>query len=95
MPSPADSEFRAPGPGSCPRPRRPVDASHTSGMDTVVVQFVLDTTGHAINRTIQVVRSTDPHLNPAARLSAWGCHYAAARKDGHPIPVIVQVPFFF
>lgn len=26
-------------------------------MDTVVVQFVLDTSGHAINRTIYVVRS--------------------------------------
>ena len=86
---------QAPDRGSCPQPHRPPDAIHSAGMDTVVVQFVLDTTGHAARGTMRVVRSTDPHLNPAATIVAWGCHYAPARKGGQAVPVIIQQPVFF
>jgi TonB-like protein len=86
---------RAPEQVHCPRPWRPPDADHPTGTDTVVVEVVLDTTGHPILSTMKVVRSTDPHLNPAATLAAWGCRYTPARKGGHSMQVIIHQPFMF
>src|SRR5262245_42004142 len=94
LPIPQEGD-RAPSRLHCPRPRRPPDATHPAGTDTVVTQFVLDTIGHPIFRTMKVVRSTDPHLNPAATLVAWGCRYTPAWEDGHPIEVIIQQPVMF
>jgi hypothetical protein len=44
---------------------------------------------------MRIVRSTDPLLNPAASAVVWGCRYTAARKDGRPVPVIIQQPVMF
>jgi hypothetical protein len=81
--------------GACPRPERPVNAAHLPGRDTVLTQFVLDTTGHVAPGTMEIVRSTDPLLNMAATLLVQRCHYTAARKNGRPVPVIIQQPVYF
>ena len=93
-PFPADVD-QAPERGACPAPVRPVEARHRPGTDTVVAQFLLDTTGHVTAGTMTIVRSTDPRLNQAALATVRGCHYEPARKDGHPVAVIIQQPVMF
>ena len=81
--------------GACPRPERPLNAAHLPGQDTVLTQFVLDTTGHVAPGTMKILRSTDPLLNMAASLVVKRCHYTAARMNGHPVAVIIQQPVTF
>jgi TonB-like protein len=81
--------------GACPRPERPLNAGHLPGTDTVLTQFVLDTTGHVAPGTMKILRSTDPLLNMAATLVVQRCRYTPARQDGHPVPMIIQQPVYF
>ena len=81
--------------GACPRPERPPNAAHSPGQDTVLTEFVLDSTGHVTPGTMHIVRSTDPFLNMAAILVVQRCHYTAARRNGRPIAVVIQQPVTF
>ena len=81
--------------GACPRPERPLNTAHLPGQDTVLIQFVLDTAGHVAPGSMEIVHSTDPLLNMAATLVVQRCRYTAARKNGHPVAVIIQQPVYF
>ncbi|MGI8510016.1 MAG: TonB family protein [Gemmatimonadaceae bacterium] len=61
----------------------------------VVVEFVVDTTGHAETETIGVVSATDPLFTEAVRRALADARFKPARVAGHPVPQIVRQPFTF
>ena len=81
--------------GSCPRPQWPVGVDRTSSPDTVVAQFVLDTTGHVAPGTLTILRSTNPSLDQEALSVVRRCHYKAARRNGDAVAVRIQQAVVF
>jgi TonB family protein len=62
---------------------------------TVVLQFIVSASGRVDTMSIQVVRSTDPRFNEAARLTAISLTYDPARSKGSAVQLLVQQAITF
>jgi len=61
----------------------------------VVVEAVIDTTGHVEPRSVRVVSSTNPQFDAPARELVAGALYRAGRVEGRAVRVRVTVPVTF
>ncbi len=61
----------------------------------VMLDFVIDTTGHVEPRSIQVVSSPHPLFEAAARDAILGSVYRPAQLGGVPVRARVQQPLSF
>lgn len=61
----------------------------------VVVDFVVDTTGHVDMETFGVVSSTDPLFTEAVRRALLDATFTSGRIAGHSVPQLVRQPFDF
>src|SRR5205823_3556754 len=64
-----------------------------SGM--ALMQFVVDTTGHARKSTITAIESTYTDFSDAAASAVVDMEFTPATMDGHKIERLVQIPFNF
>src|SRR6476661_3934891 len=76
-------------------PRYPAELRNDGIEGTVVVSFVVDTTGHVDARSVRVTSSTDPRFSWAVCDAVP--HFRIRRADGKPLlsPVRTSVPFTF
>lgn len=61
----------------------------------VWAHFIVDSTGRVEDSTFQVIYSSSRQFSAAVRRWAEGARYEPAAINGHPIPVLVEVPFTF
>ena len=80
---------------ACPILALPPSTKGIREKDTVVVQFVLDTTARPTDGTMKIVSTTNPLLNSTALRFVSRCHYTPARKSGHAVAVVIQQPVMF
>jgi protein TonB len=62
---------------------------------TVVIEVVVDSSGRADRRTLEVISASHAGFVPAARDVVLGTRYRAARDRGRPVPVLVRYPVVF
>jgi len=62
---------------------------------TALMQFVVDTTGHAKKSTITAIESTYADFSEAAASAVADMEFTPATMDGHKIERLVQIPFNF
>lgn len=76
-------------------PQYPPDllARHVQG--TVVVRFVVDTTGSADIESIQILDSSDPQFAESVREALPHMRFSPARLNGHRVRQLVEQPFRF
>jgi len=73
----------------------PRDLREAGISGSVVLSFVIDTTGRADPDSIEVVSSTNiGFINPAIG-TVRSCRFVPAVKDGHPVRVRVTQPINF
>jgi len=81
--------------GSCLAPTYPVQmrAAHIEGR--VVLQFVVDTTGHVDPVSIVELQSTHQLFATAARRALLTCRYRPGRFGGRVVRVRIETPYNF
>jgi TonB family protein len=78
-----------------PAPRYP-DSLRTAGIGgRVVVEVIVDSTGHADSASVRILSSTHPGFEAPAREAVLGATYAAGRLNGRAVPVMVRFPIAF
>jgi len=82
-------------PGYELQPRYPRELERTGVEGTVVVQFVVDTTGHAEMRTLKPVRPADEHFLRAVVDALRIARFTPATVNGHKVRQLVQQTFEF
>jgi hypothetical protein len=60
-----------------------------------LMQFVVDTTGHARKSTITAIEATYTDFSDAAASAVVEMEFTPATMDGHKIERLVQIPFNF
>jgi TonB family protein len=77
-------------------PRIPYDVDLTTTPKKVLVSFVIDTTGRALDKTFKVIQSDHPSLTRAVWEALPKMRFIPARlKTGRAVKQMVQVPFEF
>jgi len=61
----------------------------------VLIQVAVDSTGRIDPATFRRLRSPDPALTAAVERALSEFRFKPARKDGHPVRQLVQIPFIF
>jgi TonB family protein len=78
-----------------PPPRYP-DSLRTAGIGgRVVVEAIIDSTGHVDSASVRILSSTHPGFEAPAREAVLGATYAAGRLNGRAVPVMVRFPIRF
>ena len=78
-----------------PAPRYP-DSLRTAGIGgRVVVEAIIDSTGHADSASVRILSSTHPGFEAPAREAVLRATYAAGRLNGRAVPVMVRFPIRF
>jgi TonB family protein len=76
-------------------PSYPRELMATNVEGTVVVRYVIDSTGRAEPATLQVIASTHPLFLAAVRDALPGMRFSAAILDGRPVRELVEQRFSF
>ncbi|HEU4564242.1 MAG TPA: TonB family protein [Gemmatimonadaceae bacterium] len=84
----------APRPGN-PAPRYPLVLRVRRVEGEVVVNFVVDTTGHVDTTSISVVASPDPRFSAAAREALVGSRFEPATLGGRKVRQLTAQRFWF
>lgn len=80
---------------SCP-PQNYPELLRQAGIEgTVLVQAVIDTTGHVEEGSVQIIRSDHAQFDRPARAMLQRCVYRPGRIRGRPVRVLVQQPITF
>lgn len=76
-------------------PRYPgqLRTAHIEG--TVLVKFIVDTTGYADLRSFEVIKSDHEQFTAAVREGLPDMRFSPARVGGRPVKQLVQMPFSF
>lgn len=77
--------------GTCP-PSPPVERHRISGSDqsgNITLQAVVSDTGYVCSA--KVIDGIDKKSDAEAEKAVRQWHFAPAKKDGHPVPVVVKV----
>jgi TonB family protein len=78
-----------------PVPRYP-DSLRTAGIGgRVLVEAIVDSTGHVDSASVRILSSTHPGFEAPAREAVLGATYAAGRLNGRAVPVMVRFPIRF
>jgi protein TonB len=78
-----------------PAPKYP-DMLRTANVEgQVLVQFVVDTTGHAEISTFRVLRSTHDLFTMAVKHALDSMEFSPAELSGRKVKQLVQMPFMF
>jgi TonB family protein len=78
-----------------PVPRYP-DSLRTAGIGgRVVVEAIVDSTGHADSASVRILSSTHPGFEASAREVVLGATYAPGRLNGRAVSVLVRIPVPF
>ena len=78
-----------------PVPRYP-DSLRTAGITgRVVVEAIIDSTGHLDSASVRILSSTHPGFEAPAREAVLGATFAAGRLNGRVVPVMVRFPVAF
>ena len=75
---------------SQPTPEYPAALQAAGVAGTVMVEFVIDTTGRAEPTSVQMVGSSHPAFEDAARAAVLGARFRPARLSGHPVRQITR-----
>ena len=78
-----------------PGPRYPEGLRNEGVEGEVLVQFVVDTLGHAEMSTFKVWKSTHPDFTDAVRVALPQIAFAPAEVHGRKVRQLVQMPFGF
>jgi protein TonB len=76
-------------------PVYPLELMRDNIEGSVMVQYVIDSTGHAELGTLLVLSSTHPLFVKAVRDALPGMRFSAAVLDGHPVRELVEQSFSF
>ena len=71
------------------------DPRDFSGVGNVIVEVIIDTTGHAEPNSLRIVQSTNKAFELAARDAVLKSLYRPGRVRGQAVRVLVQVPIAF
>jgi TonB family protein len=72
------------------------DSLRTAGIGgRVVVEAIIDSTGHVDSASVRILSSTHPGFEAPAREAVLGATYAAGRLNGRAVPVMVRFPIAF
>jgi TonB family protein len=78
-----------------PAPRYP-DSLRTAGIGgRVVVEAIIDSTGHVDSAAVRILSSTHPGFEAPAREAVLGATFAPGRLHGRAVPVMVRFPIRF
>ena len=78
-----------------PAPKYP-DSLRTAGIGgRVVVEVIVDTTGHADSASVRILSSTHPAFEAPTRDAVLGATWAPGRINGHAVRVMVRYPIGF
>ena len=80
---------------SHPEPLYPEVLRQAGIEGSVVIEAVLDTTGHAEPGSLRTVSAAQPLFEAEARRVVIGSRYRPARMDGHAVRVRVRIPIRF
>jgi hypothetical protein len=78
-----------------PRPDYPGDLLATWVSGSVVLQFVIDTTGSVDKRSVLLVDYTSPEFATSCLQALYLMHYRPAELDHHKVRELVEQPFAF
>jgi TonB family protein len=78
-----------------PVPRYP-DSLRTAGIGgRVLVEAIVDSTGHVDSASVRILSSSHPGFEAPAREAVLGATYAAGRLNGRAVPVLVRIAIPF
>jgi TonB family protein len=78
-----------------PVPRYP-DSLRTAGIGgRVVVEVIVDSTGHVDSASVRILSSSHPGFESSAREAVLGTTFAPGRLHGRAVPVMVRFPIRF
>jgi protein TonB len=80
---------------SCPRPPYPRMMQQAGIEGTVLLEFVVDQTGHADKASIRPLDSTHKAFEGPAREMIGKCLFRPGRVRGQPVKVLVRMPINF
>lgn len=78
-----------------PRPHYPEALRSAGTRGTVMARFRIDTTGHAVMGTFEVLRSDNPLFSQAVKDALPYMIFYPAEVDGRKVPELVSLPFSF
>ncbi len=91
----ADAVTEPPQLLSWPVPKYP-DSLRAAGVSgRVVVEVIVDSSGHADSASARILSSSHPGFEAPAREAVLGATYAAGRLNGRAVPVLVRIPVPF
>jgi TonB family protein len=73
-----------------PMPRYPAALQSAGVAGSVVVEFVIDTTGRVERPSVRMVESSHPAFEDAAQAAVLGARFRPARLNGRPVRQITQ-----
>lgn len=76
-------------------PQYPVSLRSAGVSGEVLIQFVVDTTGHVETRGVRILRSSDDLFSLAAREVLPRLRFRPAELEGRKVRQVVQQPFSF
>jgi TonB family protein len=77
-------------------PARYPDSLRTAGIGgRVLVEVIVDSTGHADSASVRVLSTTHPGFEAPARDVVLGTTFAPGRLHGRAVPVMVRIPINF
>jgi TonB family protein len=72
------------------------DSLRTAGIGgRVLVEAIVDTTGHADSASVRILSSSNPEFDAPAREGVLAARYRPGRIDGRPVMVRVRIPLSF
>jgi TonB family protein len=75
---------------SQPTPKYPAALQSAGVAGSVVVEFVVDTTGKVERQSVQIVESSHPSFEEAAQAAVLGARFRPAQLAGRPVRQITQ-----
>jgi TonB family protein len=81
--------------GSCTTPAYPEALNQARIDGHVLIEFIIDTTGHVEEQTLNVIHTTHPAFVQPAALAVLTCRFLPGRINGIPVRVRVQQPVNF
>jgi len=79
----------------CPSLEYPPTLRTAGVQGRVVIQFILDTTGHAVPSSLRAIESPHDSLSAVARRMALACTFRPGQVRGRPVRVLVNMPIDF